>query len=270
MGPYRNLIDSMCQQYPNIQRLAAAFRFQRQQKISRLGRATILEISSDSLETEVISFEDPLHFQSYLDGTRDASDNGIQRLCILEDVVSDYVESIGSCLMIDPCFFATHLQLVNPAGSYPGAYPCGPPMPSTCNSNKSFSVVFHELVNHVPGEEVANLVCNFHARRKIVWLPEMWHGATRAGVIGRRISFWSSQGVCDNGSYTARGWIGMFNIQSPVYKGDFRNPDPQFCQNRSFSGGSTPFKVWRNSSTGRSKTNLHNYGRTSSIYGWLC
>lgn len=141
----------MCQQYPNIQRLTAAFRFQHQQKIPGLGRATILEISSDSLETEVISFEDPLHFQSYLDGTRDASDNGIQRLCILEDVVSDYVESIGSCLMIDPCFFATHLQLVSLAGSYPGAYPCGPPMPSTCNSNKSFSVVFHELVNHVPG-----------------------------------------------------------------------------------------------------------------------
>jgi hypothetical protein len=100
----------------------SCFRFRHEQKISGLGRATILEISSDSLETEVISFEDPLHFQSCLDGTRDASDNGIQRLCILEDVVSDYVESIGSCLMIDPFFFAIHLQLVNLAGSYQGAH----------------------------------------------------------------------------------------------------------------------------------------------------
>jgi hypothetical protein len=215
--PYRSLIDSMCEQYPNLKRLAAAFRFQHQRKISGLGRATILEISSNNLEPEVILFKDPLDFQRYLDRTMDSSENSLQRLCILEDVVSDYVESIGSSLMIDPSFFATHLQLVNFAGSYTGAHPCGPPMPSTCNPEKSFSLVFHELVSHVPEEGVTNLLCNFHVRRKIAWLPEMWSGASRAGIIGRRISFWSPRGTCDIASDRGRGWIGMFALSS-VYK----------------------------------------------------
>lgn len=223
MGPYRSLIDSMCGQYPNLQRLGAAFSAQHQQKVSGLGRATILEISSDIPEPKVISFENPVQFQSYLDFAGDASDDGLQRLCILEDVVSDYVESIGASLMIDPSFFATHLQLVNLAGSFPGAPPCGPPMPSTCNPDKSFSIVFHELVNHVPEEGVTNLLCNFHVRRKIIWLPEMWNGATRVGIIGRRISFWSPQGKYDTASHRGRGWIGMFTFQSSAHEGDSKS-----------------------------------------------
>jgi hypothetical protein len=211
----------MRSQYPTLQRLAAAFDFQEKRKISGLGRATILEISPGSLKTEVKSFEDPQHFAHYLDLTNNTPPNGLQRLCILEDIAEDFVEPIGSTLMIDPSLFATHLQLVNLAAAFPGAHPCGPPMPSTCNPNQSFSVIFHELVDHVPQKGVTNLLCNFHARRKIIWLPEMWNGATRAGIVGRRISFWAPPETCDTASCRSPGWIGMSIFRFSTCEGDF-------------------------------------------------
>jgi hypothetical protein len=234
--PYRKLIDSMCSQYPTLQRLATAFDFQERHKISGLGRATILEISPGSLKTEVKSFEDSLKFAHYLDLINDTPHDSIQRLCILEDVVSDFVELIGAALVIDPSLFATHLQLVNLAGSIRGAHPCGPPMPSTCNPNQTFSIIFHELVSHVPRKGVTDLLCNFHARRKIIWLPEMWDGASRAGIVGRRISFWAPPEKYNASSCRYRGWIGMSSFQLPTYERDFGNHDPEFCKNRSSSG----------------------------------
>lgn len=212
-GIYRSYIKKLCPKYPTLMRLEMAFAHQEAQKISGMGRAAIVEIAADKTNSRIEIFEDAVKFRQYLRESR-ASSNNVSRICVLEDIVGDYVDAFGAFGSVDPLFFADHLQLVNLAGTYRGALPCGPRMPSTCDPAKSFSLVYHEMIESPPwSSEGSSYLCNFHSRRKLTLLPEMWKGSTRPGIIGRRVSFYSLRHGESTQNLDRGGWIGMYIVR---------------------------------------------------------
>lgn len=107
-GPYESLVRDLVPQYPNFHYLAHYMRRQRERGFAESGRAAVLEFNDNQDQPHVEIMTSSARLRQYLEIPRKQF---TKRLFLLEDVTTNFVEAVGTALLVDPYFFAAHTQM---------------------------------------------------------------------------------------------------------------------------------------------------------------
>jgi hypothetical protein len=172
---------------------------------NKLGVRTTVRTINEHSQVKTNEFEKWQDLKRDLDNSQPSCN----RLYILEDIGSNWIEVLGPHFSIDPSFFARHLRVTRWENSYTASN--APPLPSSNDDQYSFSLRYPELVifqkkdyltlsRGVEMEKIekigriGKIFCNTNLYREITFAP-FKHGDCKnpywVGIVRRKLSFWS-------------------------------------------------------------------------------
>lgn len=198
--PYVNLIKQLSEKgHPDLKFLSKELQRQNEGTHAERSRTRVLEYSTAGGPPLEKTSEEPFPsskaLQEYLNGTSRASCN---RLYILEDISTNYVELFGSHFEIEPSFWALHLRTTDRETSKTAGDVSA--LPSIRNLDTSFSLIYPEY--SVIDDPIAKLTddpqildakslfadCNLYRKITMIRPGEFYDGIA---AVNRRASFWS-------------------------------------------------------------------------------
>jgi hypothetical protein len=189
--PYLDLIKRLSEKgHPDLKYLWSELSRQNGTLHAERSRAVVLEYSITDAAPQQVPFATSRALETYLGTTYS---NSCNRLYILEDISSNYVEAFGSQFSIEPSFWAEHLRTVEWETSKTAGI--ATTLPSVKSLNASLSLMYPEYTiiddTEKPRLQAATGLfadCNLYRTVAMNHPGDFYNGVAK---VNRRASFWS-------------------------------------------------------------------------------
>ncbi|KFX93732.1 hypothetical protein V490_04723 [Pseudogymnoascus sp. VKM F-3557] len=249
LTPYVDIVERLCVSgHTELRYLRNELRRAQGTSHAERSRASVLELSAAQPLQK--PFHSSIDLENYLSKSANEPQN---RLYILEDISTNYVEAFGSHFSIEPSFWARHLRTTNWETSKNASKVTA--LPSLRNGGHVWSLVYLEAT-YLEGPSFGKFYCptslfadtNLYRQITMIKPGRFYDGVA---TVCRRASFWSR-------TKSDGGWDALILVDPPIgdtiYVHNKTGPPPiplSIAKQMPYQGGYTDFNVFNYKTTTR-------------------